>query len=134
MTMCHRIFLCKELLKVNILTSFLLYMKYFEGVLCLRFNTPSSMYFIFCCSVVADLEPGPGIHSSVESDVFICEQVVNTSVQDSDASFALYVDSARSFRTQHGRATVGLEPSVPHNAWGRSIVSHFQYFACFFVY
>ena len=82
----------------------------------------SVQYTSLLCFVVTGLDSGPGVESSGSSDVFLCEDVVDTPAQESDVESALPVDFPRHARAQHGRAAVGVEASVVYNHWDKSIV------------
>ena len=64
--------------------------------------------------------------SSGESDVFLCEQSRDTPALESETVSVLPDAEVRHKRTQHGRAAVGLEPSIIHNEWEKGIVSCFR--------
>ena len=68
-----------------------------------------------CFVLVTGSGPGPGVGSSTDGDVFVCESAVETPAQESDIASLLPDELSRHTRTQHGRAAVGLEPSVIHN-------------------
>ena len=65
--------------------------------------------------VVAELEAWPGVRSSADSDVFVCEEAVGTHGPESDAASRLPAGSSRRSRTQHGRSALGLEASVVYS-------------------
>ena len=67
--------------------------------------------------VVAGAGPGPGVESSGDSDVFVCEVAVDTPAPVSDAVSELPGVSSKRGRTQHGRVAVGVEASVVYNEW-----------------
>ena len=71
--------------------------------------------------LVAKAGPEPGVGSSTDGDVFVWEAAVETPAQGSDIDSLLPDDPSRHTRTQHGRAAVGLEPSVIHNEWERGM-------------
>ena len=67
--------------------------------------------------VVVDTETGPRVHSSEDSDVFVCEDAVDTPAVESGVSSVLPAGPPRHSRTQHGRIAVGVEASVVYNDW-----------------
>ena len=85
-------------------------------------------------ALVAELEPRPGVGSSTDGDVFVCEAAVETPAQESDIASLLPDESSRHTRTQHGQAAVGLEPSVIHNEWERGMVPIPWFFLLFVFY
>ena len=86
------------------------------------------------CLLVVELEPEPGVGSSTYGDVFVCEAAVETPAQESDIASLLTGESSRHYRTQHGRAAVGLEPSVIHNESERCMVPVVCFFLLFAFY
>ena len=114
--MIHRLFLLLRLLKVGIPSSFLSFVMYLLGVVYLRVLMLLLRYLYVVVSV-AELGHGPGVGSSTEGDVFVCEAVLETPAQESDIVSLLPDESSRHTRTQYGRTAVGLEPSVIHNEW-----------------
>ena len=67
--------------------------------------------------VVVDTETGSRVHSSEDSDVFVCEDAVDTPAVESSVSSVLPAEAPRHSRTQHGRNAVGVEASVVYNDW-----------------
>ena len=114
--MIRRLFLLRRLSKVGIPSSFLSLVLYLLGVVYLRVVMLLLRYF-YVVVLVAELGHGPGIGSSTEGDVFVCEAALETPAQESDIASMLPDESSRHTRTQHGRTAVGLEPSVIHNEW-----------------
>ena len=56
--------------------------------------------------------PGPGIESSEDSDVFVCEVAGDTPASVSDAVSELPGVSSKRGRTKHGRVAVGVGPQL----------------------
>ena len=52
------------------------------------------MYF-YVVALVAELEPMPGVGSSTDGDVFVCEAAVETPAQESDIASFLPDESSR---------------------------------------
>ena len=71
------------------------------------------------------MEPGtaPRVHSSEDSDVFICEDAVGTPAPESDAVSVFPAETSGHTRTQHGRAAVGVEASVVYNDWDTGMLN-----------
>ena len=63
-----------------------------------------------------------GFESSGVGDVFVCKQAQDSPVVESEVTSMLPEDGGQSSRTQHGRAAVGVEPSVIYNAWENGTV------------
>ena len=80
--------------------------------------------------VVVDTETGPRVHSSEDSDVFVCEDAVDTPAVESGVSSVLPAEASRHSRTQHGRMAVGVEASVVYNDWDNGTLV----FICFVLY
>ena len=76
---------------------------------------------VFAVFPVADPESGPGLESSAASDVFVCDQAVDSPAVESEVTSLLPDDPGRLSRTQHGRDAVGVEPSVVYNDWERGM-------------
>ena len=71
--------------------------------------------------------PGPGIESSEDSDVFVCEVAGDTPAPVSDAVSEQPGVSSKRGRTQHGQVTVGVEASVVYNDWENGTLNfHFH--------
>ena len=60
---------------------------------------------------------GAGFESSGVGDVFVCEQAQESPAVEKEVTSILPQDGGHSSRNQHGRAAVGMEPSVVYNAW-----------------
>ena len=86
---------------------------------CVAFRDTCSAFPVLhiVCVAVAGAEPGPGVESSGNSDVFVCEVAVDTPALVSDAISELPGVSSKRGRTQHGRVAVGVEASVVYNDW-----------------
>ena len=98
----------------------------------MRLGKPYSPHiFYVCCISVADPESEPGLKSSAASDVFVCEQAVDSTAAESAATSLLPDESGRLLRIQHGREAVGVDPSVVYNDWGKGMKLLFV--ACFSV-
>ena len=77
--------------------------------------------------VVVDTETGPRVHSSEDSDVFVCEDAVHTPAVESGVSSALPAEAPRHYRTQHERTAVGVEASVVYNDWDYGTLVFFRF-------
>ena len=75
-----------------------------------------------CYHLVADPVTGAGFESSGVGDVFVCEQAQDSPAVESEVISMLPEDGGQCSRTQHGRAAVGVEPSVIYNAWENGTV------------
>ena len=81
--------------------------------------------------------PGPGIESSEDNDVFVCERAGDTPAPVSDAVSELPGVSSKRGRTQHGRVAVGVEASVVYNEWENGTLNfhfHSSLYAYFVLY
>ena len=109
-------FLHPEHLKVGILSSFLLYgiKDLWMYVYCGYSMSPLHI-FSSGCVIVADPGSQAVLPSSGESDVFVCEQSLDTLALESETVSVLPDLQMRFSRTQHGCPAVGLEPSHIHN-------------------
>ena len=83
------------------------------GTLVLHFLVSHTSF----CITVTGAEPGPGVGSSEDSDVFVCEAAIDTPAPVSNAVSELPGESSKRGRTQHARAAVGVEASVVYNDW-----------------
>ena len=81
------------------------------------------MCFICCFFVVVEPGTAPRVHSSEDSDVFICEDAVGTPAPESDAVSVFPAETSGRTRTQHGRAAVGVEASVVYNDWDTGMLN-----------
>ena len=115
-SMIHRLFPLRRLSKVGIPSSFLSFVLCLLGVVYLRVGLLLLRY-LYVVVLVAELGHGPGIGSSTDGDVFVCEAALETPAQESDIASLLPDEASWHTRTQHGRAAVGLDPSVIHNEW-----------------
>ena len=120
--MIRRLFLLLKLLKVGILSSFFFGVVYTRGLVLL-------LRYFYVAGLVAEVGPWSGVGSSTDGAVFVCEAAMETPAQESDIASFLPDDSSRHTRTQHGRAAVGVEPSVIHNEWERGMFPC----SCFFL-
>ena len=98
------------------------------GTLILHF-----MFSYIVCIVVAGAVPVPGVESSGDSDVFVCEVAVDTPAPVSDAVSELPGVSSKRDRTQHGRVPVGVEASVVYNDWEKRTLN-FHVHSAFYVF
>ena len=64
----------------------------------------------------------PRAIASSSSDVFICEEALDTPAVGSDPASVLAEEGVQTSRKQHGRDAIGLEPSVVYNDWEKGIV------------
>ena len=88
-------------------------------------------YFTICF-VVPDPTPIAGMRASIGphdvdssgSDVFVCEEALDTPAVESEVVSILAGEGAQTSRTQHGRDAVGLEPSVVYNDWEKGMFEY----------